>query len=234
MIKMCNPVGWSSWASIYQEQCNAKLTKFGMPSKKSEYWRFSPPELWDNTGKTISDNSILIKKNNEYKLNKPNYSINFVDGKLDLESFKNLKNKLTVCEISEFNDSVNNETHWAKDCLGKVELKAMEAYQRPFALLNGSMASQGIFLKCKESLEQPLHIFYLGKKPINAIIRNLFVIENGINLQIVEHFSGNAKYNVVSEVVANLNSSLTHNRFISRSVQNSLISHFFANCMNSS
>ena len=46
---------------------------------------------------------------------------------------------------------------------------------------------------------QPLHIFYSGEGNSCASIRHLIKIAKGVELNIIEHFSGGVKYNIVME-----------------------------------
>ncbi|MDG2355165.1 MAG: SufD family Fe-S cluster assembly protein [Paracoccaceae bacterium] len=224
----------SKWALNYQKQCQADLKKVGMPSRNAEYWKFTSPNLWETTDLISVGEKNFLENDPQYIENRPEYYVEFVDGIIDPVTLQNLKKKLKECEISDFEESVCDQFHWANKLLGKAETKARKSYERPFALLNGGKSSQGIFLNCKESPRKPIHIFYSGEIEDKVNIRHLLKINCDTELHIIEHFSGNAKYNVVTEGFLDPNSTLNHNRLVSRFLKNSIITHLFVNCMESS
>jgi len=232
--KLDNSRKRSKWALNYQKQCQEDLKKVGMPSRNAEYWKFASPNLWENTGLISVSGKNFSKNDTQYLENKPEYYVEFVDGIIDPVTLQNLKKKLKECEISNFEESVCDQFHWANKLLGKAETKARKSYERPFALLNGGGSSQGIFLNCKESPRKPIHIFYSGEIEEKVNIRHLLKINCNTELHIIEHFSGNANYNVVTEGFLDSTSILNHNRLVSRFLRNSIITHFFINCMESS
>ncbi|PQM56718.1 MAG: hypothetical protein CML39_03040 [Rhodobacteraceae bacterium] len=232
--KLDNSRKRSKWALNYQKQCQEDLKKVGMPSRNAEYWKFASPNLWENTGLIPVSGKNFPKNDTQYLENKPEYYVEFVDGIIDPVTLQNLKKKLKECEISNFEESVCDQFHWANKLLGKAETKARKSYERPFALLNGGGSSQGIFLNCKESPRKPIHIFYSGEIEEKVNIRHLLKINCNAELHIIEHFSGNANYNVVTEGFLDSTSILNHNRLVSRFLRNSIITHFFINCMESS
>ena len=64
-IQTSNQNGLSGWVSKHQKQCQVNFNKVGMPSKSSEYWKFTSPALWQNDSGSdthapafsVSDNS---------------------------------------------------------------------------------------------------------------------------------------------------------------------------------
>ncbi len=224
----------SDWASKYQDQCLTNFDRVGIPSSRSEYWKFVPPKLWDisDTVDTripeLSSDPVISYDN------KPDLYVDFIDGVVNQTSLKNLSKKLIGSKISGFDDAVFDNDHWVKDYIGKAEINAREPYERPYALLNGSEVSQGLFLYCEKSPRQPLHIFYSGEGNSSASIRHLIKIAKGAELHIIEHFSGGVKYNIVMEGFLEDEAILNHNRLINGSLKNPIITHFFIECMSSS
>ena len=234
IYKVSNSRKRSKWALKYQEQCQANLKKVGMPSRNAEYWKFTSPKLWNTTGIISGSEKNLPENDTQYIENRPEFYVDFVDGIIDPVTLQNLNKKLKECEISNFEESVCDQFHWANKLLGEAETKARKSYERPFALLNGGETSQGLFLNCKESPRKPIHIFYSGEIEDKVNIRHLLKINTDSEFHIIEHFSGNARYNVVTEGFLDPNSTLNHNRLVSRFARNSIITHFFINGMDSS
>ena len=224
----------SDWASKYQDQCLTNFNKVGIPSGRAEYWRFVPSKLWDSSGSMDTEIAELSSNPVISHDNRPDLYLDFFDGVVDQTSLKNLSEKLIGSEISGFENAVFDNDHWAKDYIGKAETNAREPYERPFALLNGSEVSQGLFLFCKKSPGQPVHIFYSGEENSSASIRHLIKIAEGVDLHIIEHFSGRVKYNTVLEGFLEGKSILNHNRLIDGSLKNPIVTHLFIECMDSS
>ena len=116
----------------------------------------------------------------------------------------------------------------------KAQLKAEKSYERPLALFNGFNARDGVFIKFKKGVKKNLHIIYEGKNEKNTCIRNLFDLEENSEIKVFEHFYGNSKYNIVSELFAADNSKLEHYKIINQDISNSVIYHFFCNCKKNS
>ncbi len=224
----------SDWASKYHDQCLTNFNNVGIPSGRAEYWRFVPPKLWDNISTVDTKISELSSDQVINYDSRPDFYVDFIDGVVDQTSLKNLSENLIGSEISGFESVVMDNDHWAKDYIGKAEINARKPYERPFALLNGSEVSQGLFLYCKKSPGQPVHIFYSGEGNSSASIRHLIKIAKGAELHIIEHFSGRVKYNIVLEGFLEDESILHHNRLINGSLQNPIVTHLFIECMSSS
>ena len=105
----------------------------------------------------------------------------------------------------------------------KAQLKAEKSYERPLALFNGFNARDGVFIKFKKGVKENLHIIYEGKNEKNSCIRNLFDLEENSEIKVFEHFYGNSKYNIVSELFAADNSKLEHCKIINQDISNSVI-----------
>jgi Fe-S cluster assembly protein SufD len=62
----------------------------------------------------------------------------------------------------------------------------------------------------------------------------LFDFEENSEIKLFEHFYGNSKYNIVSELFVADNSKLEHYKIINQDISNSVIYHFFGNCKKNS
>ena len=59
-------------------------------------------------------------------------------------------------------------------------------------------------------------------------------MEENSEIKVFEHFYGNSKYNIVSELFVADNSKLEHYKIINQDISNSVIYHFFGNCKKNS
>ena len=223
----------SHWIDAYTRKFEESFKNINLLDKKKEYWRFASPLIWHD--------KLPIKKFQEtrssqsLKFDVTKYSfLRFNDGILDIETLKNFINENKNIEICSFKDIFLKKDHWSSLKFSKAQLKAEKSYERPLALFNGFNARDGVFIKFKKGVKKNLHIIYEGKNEKNSCIRNLFDLEENSEIKVFEHFYGNSKYNIVSELFAADNSKLEHYKIINQDISNSVIYHFFGNCKKNS
>ena len=223
----------SHWIDTYTRKFEESFKSINLLDKKKEYWRFASPLIWHD--------KLPIKKFQEtrssqsLKFDVTKYSfLRFNDGILDIETLKNFINENKNIEICSFKDIFLKKDHWSSLKFSKAQLKAEKSYERPLALFNGFNARDGVFIKFKKGVKKNLHIIYEGKYEKNICIRNLFDLEENSEIKVFEHFYGNSKYNIVSELFAADNSKLEHYKIINQDISNSVIYHFFGNCKKNS
>ncbi len=223
----------SHWIDAYTRKFEDSFKSINLLDKKKEYWRFASPLIWHD--------KLPIKKfqdtrsSQSLKFDVTKYSfLRFNDGILDIESLKNFINENKNIEICSFKDIFLKDDHWSSLKFSKAQLKAEKSYERPLALFNGFNARDGVFIKFKKGVNKNLHIIYEGKNEKNICIRNLFDLEENSEIKVFEHFYGNSKYNIVSELFAADNSKLEHYKIINQDISNSVIYHFFGNCKKNS
>ena len=223
----------SHWIDAYTRKFEESFKSINLLDKKKEYWRFASPSIWHD--------KLPIKKFQEtrssqsLKFDVTKYSfLRFNDGILDIETLKNFINENKNIEICSFKDIFLKKDHWSSLKFSKAQLKAEKSYERPLALFNGFNARDGVFIKFKKGVKKNLHIIYEGKNEKNTCIRNLFDLKENSEIKVFEHFYGNSKYNIVSELFAADNSKLEHYKIINQDISNSVIYHFFGNCKKNS
>jgi len=223
----------SHWIDAYTRKFEESFKSINLLDNKKEYWRFASPLIWHD--------KLPIKKFQEtrssqsLKFDVTKYSfLRFNDGILDIETLKNFINENKNIEICSFKDIFLKKDHWSSLKFSKAQLKAEKSYERPLALFNGFNARDGVFIKFKKGVKKNLHIIYEGKNEKNTCIRNLFDLEENSEIKVFEHFYGNSKYNIVSELFAADNSKLEHYKIINQDISNSVIYHFFGNCKKNS
>ena len=223
----------SHWIDAYTRKFEESFKSINLLDKKKEYWRFASPLIWHD--------KLPIKKFQEtrssqsLKFDVTKYSfLRFNDGILDTETLKKFINENKNIEICSFKDIFLKKDHWSSLKFSKAQLKAEKSYERPLALFNGFNARDGVFIKFKKGVKKNLHIIYEGKNEKNTCIRNLFDLEENSEIKVFEHFYGNSKYNIVSELFAADNSKLEHYKIINQDISNSVIYHFFGNCKKNS
>ncbi len=223
----------SHWIDAYIRRFEESFKSINLLDKKKEYWRFASPSIWHD--KLPIEKFQETRSSQLLKFDVTKYSfLKFNDGILDIESLKNFINENKNIEICSFKDIFLKKDHWSSLKFSKAQLKAEKSYERPLALFNGFNARDGVFIKFKKGVKKNLHIIYEGKYEKNICIRNLFDLEENSEIKVFEHFYGNSKYNIVSELFAADNSKLEHYKIINQDISNSVIYHFFGNCKKNS
>ncbi len=223
----------SHWIDAYTRKFEESFKNINLLDKKKEYWRFASPSIWHD--KLPIKKSQETRSSQSLKFDVTKYSfLRFNDGILDIETLTNFINENKNIEICSFKDIFLKKDHWSSLKFSKAQLKAEKSYERPLALFNGFNARDGVFIKFKKGVKKNLHIIYEGKNEKNICIRNLFDLEENSEIKVFEHFYGNSKYNIVSELFAADNSKLEHYKIINQDISNSVIYHFFGNCKKNS
>ena len=223
----------SHWIDAYTRKFEESFKSINLLDKKKEYWRFASPLIWHD--KLPIKKSQETRSSQSLKFDVTKYSfLRFNDGILDIETLKNFINENKNIEICSFKDIFLKKDHWSSLKFSMAQLKAEKSYERPLALFNGFNARDGVFIKFKKGVKKNLHIIYEGKNEKNTCIRNLFDLEENSEIKVFEHFYGNSKYNIVSELFAADNSKLEHYKIINQDISNSVIYHFFGNCKKNS
>ena len=223
----------SHWIDAYTRKFEESFKSINLLDKKKEYWRFASPSIWYD--KLPIKKSQETRSSQSLKFDVTKYSfLRFNDGILDIETLTNFINENKNIEICSFKDIFLKKDHWSSLKFSKAQLKAEKSYERPLASFNGFNARDGVFIKFKKGVKKNLHIIYEGKNEKNTFIRNLFDLEENSEIKVFEHFYGNSKYNIVSELFAADNSKLEHYKIINQDISNSVIYHFFGNCKKNS
>lgn len=223
----------SHWIDAYTRKFEESFKSINLLDKKKEYWRFASPLIWHDKLPTKKFQETRSSQSLKFDVTKYSF-LRFNDGILDIETLKNFINENKNIEICSFKDIFLKKDHWSSLKFSMAQLKAEKSYERPLALFNGFNARDGVFIKFKKGVKKNLHIIYEGKYEKNICIRNLFDLEENSEIKVFEHFYGNSKYNIVSELFAADNSKLEHYKIINQDISNSVIYHFFGNCKKNS
>ena len=221
----------SYWIDTFIKQYEESFKKVNLLDRKSEYWRFASPSIWyDNYNKNKLPSEKQIENLSFNYDDITDCCIKFKDGVLDISSLAELNKGEKNIEVSSYKDAVTNENHWSAQKFGVAQLNAEKPYKRPLALFNGLYSRDGVFIKFKKGVRKKFHIIYEGNEQKKSTIRNLFDFEENVDITIIEHFSGNSKYNIVSEFFSDNNSKFEHIKIINQDITDTFIYHLFGNC----
>ncbi len=186
--------------------------KLGFPTTKHEEWKYTNVKPW--LAETFDfDASNQLQTTDLSQLPIPNLQGNiiyFINGKYNaqLSNIVTTGNNLQIIPIAEAIDNEHYKEHFAKIADCKTDA---------FSSFNTAVATQGLFIVVGKNtrIEEPIIIRYitdLGSKNTGANIRNLFIAEEGAEVQIAESYrtigAEKAFTNAVTEIFVAANANV--------------------------
>ena len=214
----------SSWANDIRSAALVTYKRFGAPSKRDEYWKYTNP----NKLTIIPTEPAALFSNDETPMfsNIDRVKIVFVDGVLDLNQSDDLM--LEGAIIETLADATSKDIHWARDLFGTLEKNGQKPVKRPLAALNTAMAEQGLVIRITDKCKKPLAIRYIhNSETSDALVHNIIKVENNAEFTLLESGAGAARFNSVLEVDVADNASFHHVRTQGRDHERKTVTHIF-------
>ena len=207
------------WIQETREKALALFDKKGFPDSTDESWKYAPLDSFyripfDLTADKPSKGAVVA----ELK------SLGFDIDKADLMVFVNGHLSRTLSHLSE--PTLGVKLRSLIESLSDGPLKRyfghiLSPEERPFVALNYAYFTDGLFLHVTrgKKLLKPLHVVYLSSnsgKPTQSHIRNLILMEEDSQANVIEHYWGNNLNpyftNVVTKVSLGNGASLEHTK----------------------
>jgi Fe-S cluster assembly protein SufD len=214
----------SSWANDIRSAALVTYKRFGAPSKRDEYWKYTNP----NKLTIIPTEPAALFSNDETPMfsNIDRVKIVFVDGILDLNQSDDLI--LEGAVIETLADATSKDIHWARDLFGTLEKNGQIPVKRPLAALNTAMAEQGLVIRITDKCKKPLAIRYIhNSETSDALVHNIVKVEKNAEFTLLESGAGAARFNSVLEVDVADNASFHHIRTQGRDHERKTVTHIF-------
>ena len=214
----------SSWANDIRSAALVTYKRFGAPSKRDEYWKYTNP----NKLTIIPTEPAALFSNDETPMfsNIDRVKIVFVDGVLDLNQSDDLM--LEGAIIETLADATSKDIHWARDLFGTLEKNGQIPVKRPLAALNTAMAEQGLVIRITDKCKKPLAIRYIhNSETSDALVHNIVKVEKNAEFTLLESGAGAARFNSVLEVDVADNASFHHIRTQGRDHERKTVTHIF-------
>ena len=214
----------SSWANDIRSAALVTYKRFGAPSKRDEYWKYTNP----NKLTIIPTEPAALFSNDETPMfsNIDRVKIVFVDGVLDLNQSDDLM--LEGAVIETLADATSKDIHWARDLFGTLEKNGQKPVKRPLAALNTAMAEQGLVIRITDKCKKPLAIRYIhNSETSDALVHNIVKVEKNAEFTLLESGAGAARFNSVLEVDVADNASFHHIRTQGRDHERKTVTHIF-------
>ena len=214
----------SSWANDIRSAALMTYKRFGAPSKRDEYWKYTNPDKLT----IIPTEPAALFSNDETPMfsNIDRVKIVFVDGVLDLNQSDDLM--LEGAIIETLADATSKDIHWARDLFGTLEKNGQKPVKRPLAALNTAMAEQGLVIRITDKCKKPLAIRYIhNSETSDALVHNIVKVEKNTEFTLLESGAGAARFNSVLEVDVADNASFHHIRTQGRDHERKTVTHIF-------
>ena len=214
----------SSWANDIRSAALVTYKRFGAPSKRDEYWKYTNPNMLT----IIPTEPAALFSNDETPMfsNIDRVKIVFVDGILDLDQSDDLM--LEGAIIETLIDATSKDIHWARDLFGTLEKNGQKPVKRPLAALNTAMAEQGLVIRITDKCKKPLAIRYIhNSETSDALVHNIVKVEKNAEFTLLESGAGAARFNSVLEVDVADNASFHHIRTQGRDHERKTVTHIF-------
>ncbi len=180
----------------------ARFDAHGMPSKRDEYWKYTP--VRDVTPET----SVPANNAADAFADVDAYRFVFVDGHLDAAR----SNRDALAKVADVADEKGEP--WMDGVFNALQAKpiigAQQQVERPFADLNLALFSDGLAVRIPAgtALDKPIHLRYEGNRP--AHLRLEMLVEKGASATLLE--SGAGALTTGAEVVVEDGATLNHLR----------------------
>lgn len=199
-----------SWLRELREKGLLAFEKIGIPTAKSEYWKYTKP-------RDLNADDFVMEVQNQINLDITEaylsaYKISFVNGVFCPQQ-SDLPNGVEVLPLIEA-ILLKGET---RSFLGKL----VDLDNNPFAALNSAYINEGVFIRIEKNvhLKKPLMIVnhtQVDNENLFYNLRHLIILEEGASAEVVESYtySGELKSryfaNIVSEIFVGRNAVLNH------------------------
>ncbi len=213
------------WLGRARDAALARLRETGLPARRDEYWKFTPPEklTTPETPRAAifhSDESPIFGEVARVRLT-------FVDGVFDPALSDDPA--LAGVEIERLEDAGSRDIHWAQDLYGSLEARGQSPVPRPLAALNSAYARDGVLIRATGKAERPVALVYLHEdETSDAMLHHCIRLEEGAELTVLENGPAAARSNMVMEVEVADGARFHHIRAQGRDHERRSVTHIFA------
>ncbi len=202
-------LGADSRLSDFRRRGKAAFQNQGVPSAKTEAWKYTKPRLLDAEDYVLN----FCETDSNYKPSLPfdGYIVCFENGILQ-QPLPKLPQGADIVSLADF--SVRDE---AKNYLGTTTI----IEKQPFAALNQYYLTDGVCIRIAAGVKLDKRLVIVNHTQTTetnmfANIRNLFILEDGAEMSLVEYYNYSgvlkSRYlnNVVNEIFLEKDSVLRH------------------------
>ena len=218
--------GGGAWAAAAREAARARVRGAGMPGRRDEYWRRTPPDAltrrepqparrFESHGEAEIFDAVDCLR------------IVFTDGAFDAALSDPLEGAGVAVE--RLADAAQRDAHWARDLYGALEARGQDPVPRPLAALNTALAADGVLIRVAGEVERPVSLVYRrDSETSDAILHHAVLLEPGARLTLLESGTAAARFNGAMEVEVGDGAEFRHVRAQGRDHERRAVTHLFA------
>lgn len=209
--------------SALKESAAERFRAMGAPIPQDEYWRYLNPAPFNNAAPAARmDAAPSTPSESFFKDSAPLHAV-FVNGRFAPD----LSSDFSAAGLSVHVLSSGPSPSWAED-LGSLEAAGQAPVKRPFAALNGALATDGLAVLAESSETPPIEIRHLGETTGGVHLRHLVVLRPGAAATVLESGVGAARFSSVIEADLASNSAFNHVRLQEDPLLEQAAAHLFA------
>ena len=218
--------GGGAWAAAAREAARARVRDSGMPGRRDEYWRRTPPDALTQRApqparRLESDGEAAIFDAVDC------LKIVFTDGAFDAALSDPLIGAGVAVE--RLADATLRDAHWAGDLYGALEARGQDPVPRPLAALNTALAADGALIRVSGQIDRPVSLVYRRESETSdAILHHAVLLEPGARLTLLESGTAAARFNGAMEVEVGDGAEFRHVRAQGRDHERRAVTHVFA------
>lgn len=218
--------GGGAWAAAAREAARSRVRGAGMPGRRDEYWRRTPPDALTRRepqparrGESGGEAAIFDAVDC--------LRIVFADGVFDAASSDPLEGAGVAVE--RLADAALRDAHWAAGLYGALEERGQDPVPRPLAALNTALAADGALIRVSGQVERPVSLVYRrDSETSDAILHHAVLLEPGARLTLIESGTAAARFNGTMEVEVGDGAEFRHVRAQGRDHERRAVTHVFA------
>jgi Fe-S cluster assembly protein SufD len=211
------------WSEAARHDALGRVTEFGLPSRRDEYWKFTRP---DTLVQPQAPSAALFPDDEPPAFEQiDRLRVVFVDGEFDAAASDDLAGEhLTIERLAE----TTADIHWARDLYGTLEARGQSPVRRPLAALNTAFATDGLLIHVTGKVSKPLNIQYLHRaEDSDAMLHHVIKLDAGAEVTILENGPAAARFNKVMEVDIADGATFHHVRTQGRDHERRAATHIF-------
>ncbi len=216
--------GQAAWAVEARQSALQRLHQMGLPGRRDEYWKYTRPETLvqetpPNAAVFVHDEAPVFDATDRLK-------IVFVDGVFDADQSDPLE--MAGIEIERLSTAMAKDIHWVRDHYAVLEERGQTPVDRPLAVLNSAMASDGVVIRVTAKAAKPVSLIYQhASESSDAILHHVVKIEEDAELTLLENGPAAARFNKVLEVEVADRGRFHHVRAQGRDHERRAATHIF-------
>ena len=201
--------GGISFLHSNKEEAKRRFVDYGIPTKKDEYWRFTPPKYF--LEKVNSREALLGSSSELRQENSNDLTLVFVDGKFSSHLSDDIPEDAIELHSLEGLDEENIE--WIKSLYGLIEMDSQTKAIRSMAAFNTACATNGLLIRVKKTIKKNVVIKYMLKEASSSsLIHNLIKIDPNNSFTLIEDGESALFANQVMEVEIGESANFDHIR----------------------